>query len=149
MLKQGIIEPSESPWSSPVVLATKPDGTWRFCVDYRKLNAACPRDVYPLPVISEALSRLEGSSFFSGVDVQAGYHQINLKKEDRPKSAFITADGLYQFKVMPFGMANGPSTYQRTMDIVLAGLKWTSCLVYLDAVYWRSITRDSFKSCSA
>lgn len=134
MLKQGIIEPSESPWSSPVVLATKPDGTWRFCVDYRKLNAACPRDVYPLPVISEALSRLEGSSFFSGVDVQAGYHQINLKKEDRPKSAFITADGLYQFKVMPFGMANSPSTYQRAMDVILAGLKWSACLVYLDDV---------------
>ncbi len=134
MTKQGIIEESQSPWSSPVVLAKKPDGTWRFCVDYRKLNAVTVDDVYPLPNIEDALQRLEGSSLFSLMDLQSGYHQLALHKDDQKKSAFITADGLYQFKVLPFGLKGAPSRFQRTMDIVLAGLRWTSCLVYIDDV---------------
>ena len=94
MLKQGVIEPSESPWSSPVVLVKKKTGEWRFCVDYRKLNEVTVNDVYPLPRIEDTLSQLEGSRYFSLMDLQAGYHQIPVRPEDRPKTAFITADGL-------------------------------------------------------
>lgn len=134
MLRRGIIEPSDSPWSSPVVLVKKNDGTWHFCVDYRKLNSFTVRDVYPLPCITVALSRLQGATYFSSMDLQVGYHQVPVRKTDRPKTAFITADGLYQFKVMPFGLTNAPSTSQRAMDVILADLRWTACLVYLDDI---------------
>lgn len=134
MLQNGVIEPSSSPWASPVVLVKKKEGTWRFCVDYRKLNAATTRDVYPLPRIEDALSRLEGSRYFSILDMQAGYWQVGLDDKDKEKTAFVTADGLYQFNVMPFGLSNAPATFQRMMDVLLAGLKWNTCLVYLDDI---------------
>ena len=134
MLEAGVIEHSNSPWASPVVLVKKKDGNWRFCVDYRKVNAITKKDVYPLPRVEDALSKLEGSFFFSLMDLQMGYWQIGVRPEDRAKTAFITADGLFQFKVMPFGLVNAPSTFQRMMDVMLAGLKWNACLVYLDDV---------------
>ena len=140
MLEQDIIEPCDSPWSSPVVLAKKPDGTWRFCADYRKLNAITVRDVYPMPCVPSSLSRLEGAKFFSIMDVRAGFHQIKLREQDKAKTAFVTNDGLYQFKVMAFGLMNAPSTFQRLMDVVLAGLRWTSCLVYMDDIVVYSTT---------
>lgn len=141
MLQQGIIEESQSPWSSPVVLVKKPDGSWRFCVDYRRLNSVTVNDVYPIPVIENALHRLEGSILFSILDLQAGYHQLSVAPQDRPKTAFVTADGLYQYKVVPFGLKCAPSRFQRTMDLVLAGLRWTSCLVYIDdiIIYGRTL----------
>ncbi len=97
-------------------------------------NAVTIRDVYPLPRIADVLSRLEGAQYFSILDLQAGYHQIPVRKEDRHKTAFITADGLFQFKVLLFGLSNDPSSFQRSMDIILAGLRWIACLVYLDDV---------------
>ena len=107
----GLIEISDSAWSAPVVLIRKKDGRWRFCVDYRKLNAVTIRDVYPLPRIADVLSRLERAQYFSILDLQAGYHQIPVRKEDRHKTAFITADGLFHFKVLPFGLSFGPSSF--------------------------------------
>lgn len=115
-------------------LFEKKDGSWRFCVDYRKLNEITIKDVYPLPRIDDALSRLEGSSLFSIMDMLSGYWQVGVRDEDREKTAFITADGLFQFRVMPFGLSNAPSTFQRMMDVMLAGLKWNTCLVYLDDI---------------
>ena len=103
-------------------------------MDYRKLNAITTRDVYPLPRIEDALSRLEGSRYFSIMDMQSGYWQVEVRPEDREKLAFITPDGLYQFKVMPFGLSNAPATFQRMMDVLLSGLKWNTCLVYLDDI---------------
>jgi transposase InsO family protein len=132
MLRQGVIEPSESPWSSPVVLVKKKNGEWRFCVDYRKLNAVTVNDVYPLPRIEDSLSKLEGSKFFSIMDLQAGYHQIPVRPEDRPKTAFITADGLWQFRMMPFGLRTAGQTFQRAVDTIFGRLKWWACLAYLD-----------------
>ncbi|KZR97992.1 Uncharacterized protein APZ42_006821, partial [Daphnia magna] len=112
MLRRRVVEPSDSPWSSPVVLVKKKDGTWRFCVDYRKLNSVTVKDSYPLPRIADTLSRLEGAIFFSSKDLQSGYHQVPVIDSDRPKTAFITADGLYQFRTLPFSLTNVPGTFQ-------------------------------------
>ena len=101
MLNQDIIEPSESPWASPVVLVRKKDGSLRYCIDYRKLNSVTVKDSYPLPRIDESLDALGGSRYFSTLDLASGYWQIELDEDAKQKSAFCTTSGLYQFKVMP------------------------------------------------
>ena len=105
-----------------------------FCVDYHKLNSVTTKDIYSLPRIEDALSRLDGSRNFTIHDMQSGYWQVEVDPEDRQKTAFVTADGLYQFKVMSFGLTNTPSTFKRMMDVLLAGLKRNICLVYLDDI---------------
>ncbi|KZS08016.1 Uncharacterized protein APZ42_028148 [Daphnia magna] len=120
--------------ASPVVLVKKKDGSWRFCVDYRRLNAISIKDVFPLPRFEETLSRMGNASIFSTLDLDSGYWQAPLNEEDKVKTAFVTPDGLYQFLVMPFGLASAPGTFQRMMDLVLTGLRWTICLVYLDNI---------------
>ena len=135
MLDQGVIQPSSSPFSSPVVLVKKKDGTYRFCVDFRKLNSITKKDTYPLPRIDDTLDRLAGAKFFSTMDMNAGYWQVPLAPEDQEKTAFVTYEGgLFEFKVLPFGLCNAPATYQRLMELVLAGLTWEYCLVYIDDV---------------
>lgn len=134
MIDDGVIQPSNSPWSSPVVLVKKKDGTLRFCVDYRKLNNVTKKDVYPLPRIDDSLDRLRRAKYFSSLDLKSGYWQIEVDERDREKTAFVTPDGLYEFRVLPFGLCSAPATFQRMMDTVLADLKWQSCLVYLDDV---------------
>jgi predicted aspartyl protease len=134
MLQQGVIRESHSPWSSPVVLVKKKDGTPRFCVDYRKLNAITSRDVYPLPRIDDTLYSLGSAKIFSTLDLTSSYWQIQLDDRSKPKSAFITRRGLFEFIRMPFGLSNTPATMQRLMDSVLSGLKWQVCLVYLDTL---------------
>lgn len=134
MITKGVIQPSRSPWSSPVVLVNKKDGTVRFCVDYRKLNAITKKDVYPLPRIDDALASFHDVRYFSTLDLICGYWQVPVRKSDQEKTAFVTHNGLYEFTVMPFGLSNAPATFQRLMDMVLAGLKWKSCLVYLDDI---------------
>lgn len=134
MIKSGVIQPSESPWSSPVVLVKKEDGTIRFCVDYHNLNLITTRDVYLLPRIDDALTCLAGAAFFSTIDLYKGYWQVPVSDADIRKTAFVTRDGLFEFKRMPFGLSNAPATFQRLMDHVLASHKWLHCLVYLDDV---------------
>ncbi|UYV84686.1 hypothetical protein LAZ67_X003094 [Cordylochernes scorpioides] len=134
MEKFDIIQPSESPWASPVVLIRKKDGSWRFCVDYRSLNKITKKDVYPLPRIDDTLDCLRGARFYSSMDLQSGYWQIDVEESDREKTAFITPDGLYEFKVMPFGLCNAPATFERMIDNLLKGLKWPICLCYLDDI---------------
>ncbi|GFU98241.1 hypothetical protein TNCV_672551 [Trichonephila clavipes] len=121
MLDEGIVQPSKSPWSSPVVLVRKKDGSWRFCVDYRKLNSVPKKDVYPLPRIDDTLDCLKGAKFFSSMDFRSGYWQIEIDEADREKTAFITPEGLYEFKVMPFGLCNAPATFEKMMDAILSG----------------------------
>jgi hypothetical protein len=123
MTKSGAVGPSNRPWASPVLLVRKKDGTWRFCIAYRRLNSVTTKDVYPLPRIEDTLTCLEGSQYFSIMDLQSGYWQVEVREEDRAKTAFITADGLYEFIVMPFFLTNAQSSFQRMMDVILAGLK--------------------------
>ena len=134
MLERNVIEPSSSPWASPIVLVRKKDGTTRFFVDYRKLNEATVKDAYPLPRIDETLDHLAGACWFSTLDLLSGYWQVEMEPDDRAKTAFITKRGHFQFKVMPFGLCNASATFERLMDTVLSGLQWTTCLVYLDDI---------------
>ena len=134
MLKQNVIKPSDSPWASPVVLVKKKDGSLRFCVDYRKLNEVTRKDAYPLPRVDDTLNTLAGSRWFTTLDLISGYWQVEVAEADREKTAFCTTEGLYEFTVMPFGLCNAPATFQRMMDLVLTGLQWSDCLVYLDDV---------------
>lgn len=139
MLKSGIIEPSRSPWSSPILLVPKPDkkdGTkdWRFCIDFRKLNSVTKNEIYSLPRIDDCLDSLAGKTYFSTLDMASGYFQVPMKKEDKEKTSFTSYHGQYQFTRMAFGLVSAPSTYQRMMDTVLAGLKWQCLAVYIDDV---------------
>ena len=134
MQAQGVVQPSSSPWASPVVLVPKNDVTARFCIDYRRLNTISRKDVYPLPRIEDILSTLGEARYFSTFDLATEFWQIELDETSRPKSAFTTHNGLYEFVRMPFGLCNAPATFQRLMQVVLAGLEWTSCLVYVDDI---------------
>ena len=134
MYERGVIEPSTSPWSSPVVLVKKKSGDTRFCVDYRKLNNVTRKDSYPLPRIDDTLEALAGAEWFSSLDLMSGYWQVEMDNESKEKTAFSTGCGLWQFRVMPFGLCNAPATFERLMEQVLAGLPLSVCLIYLDDI---------------
>lgn len=134
MRRSGVIEPSISPWCSPVVLVKKKDGTLRFCIDYRRLNDVTKKDSYPLPRIDDTLDTLNGMKWFSTLDLKSGYWQVEIKDKDKEKTAFSTGKGLWQFNVMPFGLCNAPATFERLMEQILAGLLGETCLVYLDDI---------------
>jgi len=134
MLRGGQIEASDSPWSSPTVLVKKKDGTMRFCVDYRRLNCATKKDAFPLPPINDSLSMLANQRWFSTLDLASGYWQVGMTQRAKERSAFSTPAGLFQFRVMPFGLCNAPATFERLMSQVLRGLQWDRCLVYIDDI---------------
>ncbi|CEP12473.1 hypothetical protein, partial, partial [Parasitella parasitica] len=124
MLKKGVIVPSNSEWCSPVVLIKKPDGTFRFCVDYRKLNKVTVKDKFPLPLISDLLEKFEGYKYFTTCDLKSGFWQLPLNKTDgsAKKTAFQACGSLYEWVSMPYGCVNGPSSFSRLMSIVMKDL---------------------------
>lgn len=133
MLADDVIEPSDSPWSSPVVLIKKPSGKYRVCIDFRKVNSLSEKDAYPLPQINHILEKLRDAHFISTIDLKNGYWQVPLAKESRPITAFtIPGRGLFQFKVMPFGLHSAPATFQRLLDIIIGPEFEPRAFAYLD-----------------
>jgi len=137
-----VIEPAASPWCSNVVMVRKQDGTMHLCIDYCKLNCLTVKDKFPLPKIDTCLDTLNGSEFFSTCDLQWGYCQTEIDERDRDKTAFVTWKGQWRFKVLSFGLANAPSQFARIMELVMSGLTYDVCLVYLDDTLIFSKTFD-------
>ena len=117
-----------------MVLVRKKSGELRFCIDFRKLNEVTKKDAYPLPRIDGCLDALEGSRYFSTLDLASGYWQVAMDPEDAEKTAFVTHRGLFQWTVMPFGLCNAPASFCRLIKMVLADIVWSQCLVYLDDI---------------
>ena len=134
MLDKNIIKPSTSPWASPVILVPKSDGTKRMCIDFRAINKITTKDSHPLPRIDDTLDALHGAKYFTTLDMLSGYWQVELTEDAKPKTAFITHNGLYQCEVMPFGLCNAPGTFQRLMTYVLSDLLWKCALIYIDDI---------------
>eukprot|EP00731_Ephydatia_muelleri_P033914 Em0041g27a len=134
MLKNKVIRPSTSPWSSPIIMVRKKDGSWRFCIDFRKLNSVTHKDANPLPRIDETLESLAGSTIFSTLDLASGYWQAELEENDKEKTAFSTMEGHFEFNVMPFGLTNAPSSFQQI------NVTNDQCLIYIDDIIVFSAT---------
>ena len=143
MMTQGVIEPASCEWASPVLLVKKADGSLRFCVDYRKLNSITVKDTYPLPRMDECLDSLGEAQYFTTLDCNSGYWQLPVHEEDRDKTTFTCHEGTFRFVRMPFGLCNAPASFQRTVDILLSGYRWKTCLVYLDDIIIFSKDRET------
>lgn len=122
MQRNNVVQPSRSPWASPIVLVRKTDNTLRFCVDYRALNEVTKPDKFPISQIDDLLDQFGEAHYFSTLDLAAGYWQIWVDEASQEKTAFVTHQGLFEFCVMPFGLTNAPSVFQRVMQQVLSGL---------------------------
>ena len=134
LLAADIIEPSKSPWSTPIVPIRKKDGTIRLCVDYRKLNEVTKPDRHPMPNVTDVISGLSGVRYFTTLDLVRGYYQMPIAEDSREFTAFSTPRGHWQFKRLPFGLKNAPSAFQREMQAVLEGFAWKKVMVYIDDI---------------
>ena len=134
LLESGMISPSESAYSSPIVMVKKKDGSMRMCFDYRKLNDVTIKDAHPLPPINQSIDALSGAKYFCSLDLVSGYMQVPMDPDTKHRSAFCTRSGLYEWNVMSFGLTNAPATFQRLMEKTLSNLHWQICMVYLDDI---------------
>ena len=131
LLDKGWIQPSSSPYGAPILFVKKKDGSFSMCFDYRMLNKQTIHNSYPLPRNVDMLDQLSGSSLFTCLDMQSAYHQVRLCPEYVPRTAFTTAQGLFEYRVLPFGLRNAPGTFQALMNRVLGDLRHC-CVAYLD-----------------
>ena len=134
LLRLGFIRRSKSPWAAPALFAKKKDGTLRLCIDYRKLNAVTVKNKYPLPRIDDLFDQLWGARCFSKIDLRSGYHQLLIREEDIPKTAFRTRRGLYEFVVMPFGLTNAPAAFMDLMNRVFDDYLDQFIIVFVDDI---------------
>ena len=134
LLQKGLIMQSSSPFRAPVLFVPKPNGTLCMCIDYRALNKATIKNKWPIPRIDTLLDQLQGATVFSTIDLQQGYYQLRIDKADHAKTAFVTPLGLYEFKVLPFGLANAPAVFQQAMHHIFHKQVGKSVLVYLDDI---------------
>ena len=140
-LKKGFIIPSKAPFASPILFAEKPNGGLRFCVDYRKLNAITKRNRYPIPLIDEVLARIQGCKYLTRLDIIAAFNKLRMHPDSEDYTTFITSLGAYKYRVLPFGLTNGPASYQQYMNDILFEYLNVFCQIYLDDILIYSKTK--------
>jgi hypothetical protein len=142
LLDLGLIRPSVSPWGAPVIFIRKKDGSWRLCIDYRQLNKATIKNQYPLPRIDDLFDQMKGATVFSKIDLRSGYHQLRIKEDDVPKTAFKTRFGHYEFTVLPFGLTNTPGVFMSLMNGVFREYLDKFVQVFIDDILIYSRTTE-------